>query len=40
MYLSFFGISLMVCMSQNIEEWTNKTCGRQSLSNLKGYGLL
>ena len=26
-------------MAQSIQEWTKKTCGRQPLKNLKGYGL-
>ena len=27
-------------MSQSIQEWTSKICGRQPLKNLKKYGLL
>ena len=27
-------------VGQIIQEWTSKICGRQSLKNLKGYGLL
>ena len=27
-------------MGQSIQEWTNKISGRQSLKNMKSYGLL